>query len=126
MTHQPYYPDNSPIKSGIGGKCPRCGRGKLFSGFLTVANSCKTCNLQFDFADAGDGAAWFVMLITGVVAVSVALWVEVTWQPAYWVHALTAVPFAVILPLCLLRPIKGVLICQQYKTKAAPGLKIEQ
>ncbi len=121
MVKEPYYPELSPISAGLKGACPRCGRGRLFSGYLTVAKSCNSCDLDFEFADAGDGAAWFVMLIAGAVAVSVALWVEFTWRPAYWVHALVALPFAVGLPLALLRPIKGILLCQQYLTKAKEG-----
>jgi uncharacterized protein (DUF983 family) len=65
---EPYYPDLSPLKSGLAGKCPRCGRGNLFSGYLSVAPSCANCGLSFDFADAGDGAAWFVMLVSGAAA----------------------------------------------------------
>ena len=61
------------------------------------------------------------MLIAGVVAVGLVLWVEVVWQPAYWVHALVAIPAALLLPLLLLRPAKGILLCQQYKTSAASG-----
>ena len=121
MSQQPYYADVSPVKAGIAGKCPRCGRGKLFAGYLTLAGSCNSCGLAYDFADAGDGAAWFVMLLTGFVAVGGALWVEVVWQPSYWVHALVAIPLALVLPLALLKPVKGVLICQQYRTKAEPG-----
>ena len=52
-----YYPDLSPLKTGFTGKCPRCGRGKLFDGYLTVAKSCGNCGLSFEFADGGDGAA---------------------------------------------------------------------
>ncbi|NNE21505.1 MAG: DUF983 domain-containing protein [Rhizobiales bacterium] len=121
MVNQPYYGDISPVSAGIAGTCPRCGRGKLFAGFLIVARQCNSCDLSFSFADAGDGAAWFVMLVAGSVAVGLVLWVELTWQPSYWVHALIAIPAAVILPIALLRPVKGILLCQQYKTRAAPG-----
>jgi uncharacterized protein (DUF983 family) len=79
------------------------------------------CGLDYAFADAGDGAAWFVTLIAGALAVSVVLWVELTWSPPYWVHALIAAPLAVGLPLLLLRPIKGWLLAQQYRTRAAEG-----
>ena len=95
MVNQPFYGDISPVSAGLKGRCPRCGRGKLFSGYLQIAPSCNSCNLSYSFADAGDGAAWFVMLITGVVAVGLALWVEITWQPSYWVHAIVALPAAV-------------------------------
>jgi uncharacterized protein (DUF983 family) len=121
MAGEPFYPEQSAVSAGLKGACPRCGRGRLFSGYLSVAERCPNCGLAFDFSDAGDGAPWFVMLIAGFLAVGAALFVEIGWQPSYWVHAAVAVPLAVGVPLLLLRPIKGMLICQQYKTNAAPG-----
>lgn len=118
---EPYYPDLSPIKTGIAGKCPRCGRGRLFQGYLTVAAQCNACGLSFDFADAGDGAAWFVMLFTCFVGVGAILGIEVAYSPAFWVHVLIAIPLIILMPLLLLRPAKGMLLCQQWKTKAAEG-----
>jgi uncharacterized protein (DUF983 family) len=119
--NQPFHPDLSPLVTGLRGSCPRCGRGHMFVGYLTVAERCEACDLDYGFADSGDGAAWFVMLIAGAVAVAGALFVEMAWQPAYWVHALVAIPLAVLLPLALLRPAKGILIAQQYRTKAEEG-----
>jgi uncharacterized protein (DUF983 family) len=116
-----YYPDLSPVSTGIAGKCPRCGRGKLFDGYLSVAKSCTSCGLSYEFADGGDGAAWFVMLFVCVVGVGAMLGVEVAWSPPYAVHALIAVPLLILLPLALLRPVKGVLLCQQWKTDAREG-----
>lgn len=121
MTREPYFPPLSPLKTGIVGVCPRCGRGRLFSGFLSVAPACHHCGLSFAFADAGDGAAWFVMLVAGVAAVGGALFAELQWQPPYWVHAVIALPLGLILPLALLRPAKGILINQQYRMKAEEG-----
>jgi uncharacterized protein (DUF983 family) len=121
LTGEPYYPAVSPIRAGLKGKCPRCGQGELFAGYLTVAERCRNCGLSFAFADAGDGAAWFVMLISGSVAVAAAFFLEFNWQPSYWVHAAAAFGFAVVLPLLLLRPVKGMLLCQQYRTGAEEG-----
>ena len=118
---EPYYPDLSPLKTGLLGKCPRCGRGKLFSGYLKVAPSCSNCGLSFDFADAGDAASWFVMLITGIVGVGSILGIEAAYQPPIWVHVLVAIPLLIVLPLLLLRPIKGAFLAQQWKMKAEPG-----
>ena len=118
---EPYYPDLSPIKTGLAGKCPRCGRGRLFDGYLAVAKNCGSCGLSFDFADAGDGAAWFVMLFTCFVGVGAILGIEVAYSPAFWVHVLIAIPLIIVMPLLLLRPAKGMLLCQQWKTKAAEG-----
>lgn len=116
-----YYPDISPLKTGLSGSCPRCGRGKLFDGYLTVAPRCNSCGLSYAFADGGDGAAWFVMLFVCVVGVGSILGVEVAYSPPFWVHALIAVPLLIILPMLLLRPVKGVLLCQQWKTGAREG-----
>ena len=116
-----YYPDISPLKTGLSGSCPRCGRGKLFDGYLTVAPRCNSCGLSYAFADGGDGASWFVMLFVCVVGVGSILGVEVAYSPPFWVHALIAVPLLIILPMLLLRPVKGVLLCQQWKTGAREG-----
>jgi uncharacterized protein (DUF983 family) len=121
LAGSPFYPSLSPVRAGIAGVCPRCGKGPLFDGYLTVAERSTKCGLSFGFADAGDGAAWFVMLLSGAAAVAAALFVEFQWQPSYWIHAVVALTFAVILPLVLLRPVKGILLCQQYRTEAEEG-----
>ena len=116
-----HYPALSPLKTGLSAKCPRCGRGKLFDGYLTVARACKSCGLSFDFADSGDGAAWFVMLFVCVFGVGSILGIEIAYEPALWAHLLMAVPILILLPLILLRPAKGFLLCQQWATKAREG-----
>jgi uncharacterized protein (DUF983 family) len=116
-----YYPPISPFTTGVGGKCPRCGRGKLFSGYLTVAKSCSSCGLSYDFADSGDGATWFVMLFACVFGVGSILGVEVAYSPAWYVHVMIAIPVLIILPMIMLRPAKGFLICQQWVTSAQEG-----
>lgn len=120
-----YYPHISPLKTGLAGKCPRCGRGNLFSGYLAVAETCANCGLSFDFADAGDGASWFVMLFVCIAGVGSILGLEAAYSPPLWVHALIAVPVLVILPMALLRPVKGVLLCQQWKTGASEGRQVK-
>lgn len=111
----------STLAAGIVGRCPACGRGKLFSGYLALAPRCNSCGLDYDFADAGDGPAVFVILVTGFIVVGAALIVEVKYSPPYWVHALVWGPLAVFLPLLLLRSFKGALIGLQYKHKAQEG-----
>ena len=111
----------SPYLAGLRCRCPRCGEGKMFSGFLTLAPRCERCGLDYGFADAGDGPAVFVILIAGFVVVFSALIVEALWRPPYWLHALLWVPLLLILSLGLLRPLKGLLIAIQYHHKAEEG-----
>lgn len=111
--------------AGMKGRCPRCGQGRLFSGFLETAPSCSACGLDFEFIDSGDGPAVFVILLIGFVVVGLALFVEVSWQPPYWVHLVLWLPLTLILSLGLLRPLKGLMIGLQYRNKAAEGRLLE-
>ena len=110
-----------PIKRGLMGRCPRCGEGKMFDGFLTLRPSCDKCGLDYGFADAGDGPAVFVIMIGGAIVVMAALFTEVVYQPPYWVHAALWLPLILIVTLLPLRVIKGLLIALQFHHKAAPG-----
>lgn len=115
---QAHYPPLSALSTGLRGCCPRCGSGKLFKNFLDLKDQCSSCGLDYGFADAGDGPAIFIILIAGFVVVGAALFTEVAYQPPYWVHAALWFPLIMLLTLGLLRPMKGVLINQQYNAKA--------
>jgi uncharacterized protein (DUF983 family) len=114
-------PDKLPIGRGLRGRCPRCGEGHLFKGFLALRSVCERCGLDYGFADAGDGPAVFVILIGGGIVVFAALITEVLFQPAYWLHALLWLPLILIVTLAPLRLLKGLLIALQYHHKAAEG-----
>jgi uncharacterized protein (DUF983 family) len=110
-----------PIGRGLRGRCPRCGVGHLFQGFLTLRPRCEHCGLDYNFADAGDGPAVFVILIGGFIVVFAALVTEIVYSPPYWVHAALWLPLILILTLGPLRPMKGLLIALQYHHKAQEG-----
>jgi uncharacterized protein (DUF983 family) len=111
----------NPILAGLAGRCPRCGKGKMFSGFLRLKPACETCGLDYSFVDAGDGPAVFVILIAGFIVVGAALIVETLYQPPFWLHAAMWLPLILITTLAPLRALKGVLIALQYHHKAAEG-----
>ena len=111
----------SPYLAGISCRCPRCGKGRLFSGFLTLRPRCESCGLDYGFADAGDGPAVFVILIAGFLVCVAAVMVEFIWRPPYWVHALLWIPLILIVSLGLLRPLKGLLIALQFHHRAEEG-----
>lgn len=115
------YPPLSPYDTGLKGRCPRCGEGRLFAGFITPAQRCNVCGLDYSFADSGDGPAVFIILIIGFMVVAGALSVELSFQPPYWVHAILWLPLGILLPLLVLRPAKGLMIALQYHHKAREG-----
>jgi uncharacterized protein (DUF983 family) len=109
------------ILAGLSCRCPRCGKGKLFQGFLTLGPRCEVCGLDYGFADAGDGPAVFIMLFAGFIVVGAALVTEIMYRPPYWVHAVLWLPLIVIVTIGPLRPMKGLMIALQYYHKAAEG-----
>lgn len=99
----------------LGGRCPRCGQGKLFSGFLTIAPRCKVCELGFDGHDTGDGPAFFIMLPLCLMVAGSALWLDLTYAPPMWVHLILWPTLIVTISLLALRPIKAIMVALQYR-----------
>lgn len=115
------FPPVSPYLAGLRCRCPRCGQGRLFSGYVDLVKRCEVCGLDYRFADAGDGPAVFVILIAGFLVVGLAVVVEFIWRPPYWVHAILWIPAVLFVTLGMLRPLKGVLVALQFHHKAAQG-----
>jgi uncharacterized protein (DUF983 family) len=115
------YPPLPPSRTGMRGRCPRCGEGRLFDGFLGLKQRCEACGLDYSFADSGDGPAVFIIMIVGFIVVGLALFFEFTFEPPFWLHMLLWVPLVIVLSLGLLRPLKGLMVAQQYKHKAEEG-----
>jgi uncharacterized protein (DUF983 family) len=121
MSHESHSQSPSPVAAGLACRCPRCGKGKLFEGFLTLRPRCESCGLDYSFIDSGDGPAVFVIMFAGFVVVGCALAVEVLYQPPFWLHAVLWVPLILLVTLAPLRATKGLLIALQYHHKAAEG-----
>lgn len=115
------WPPLDPLRTGVHGLCPRCGQGRLFRGFLALADRCRVCGLDYAFADPADGPAFFVLCFAIVPSLILALWIELHFSPPVWVHLVTSLP--VLLATCLLplRPLKGWLVASQYRYRAREG-----
>ena len=115
------YAPLSPVSTGLRGRCPRCGEGHLFSGFLKLAPRCDVCGLDFNFADPADGPAFFAMTFMAFPAVGFGWWLDATYEPPIWVHLVTTLPMLLLLCIAPLRPLKGWLVASQYVHKAEEG-----
>lgn len=111
----------SPIVAAITCRCPACGEGKLFKGFLSLRPHCDKCGLDYTFIDLGDGPAVFIILAAGFIVVFAALLVEILYQPPFWLHALMWLPLILVVTMLPLRPMKGLMIALQHRHKAAEG-----
>ena len=109
----------NPLLAGLKGRCPNCGVGRLFSGFLTVAPACDHCGYNLAKADSGDGPAVFVILIAGFLCAFAMLFVEMAYKPPIWVHLVVFLPLTLAVCIGLLRPLKGVLLAAQFANHAS-------
>ncbi|SEP65880.1 Uncharacterized conserved protein, DUF983 family [Faunimonas pinastri] len=116
-----YFPPLNPVSTGLRGRCPRCGYGHMFKGFLTFRERCEVCGLDYSFANTADGPAFFVMTLVSFIVVAAAMIVELAYSPPIWVHVVLWVPLIFILCCGGLRPFKGVLMAVQYTNKAEEG-----
>ncbi|MEX6633026.1 DUF983 domain-containing protein [Hyphococcus lacteus] len=116
-----YYPPVSPYAAGLGCKCPRCGQGALFDGYLKLRGECEACHLDYAKADSGDGPAVFVIFIVGFAAVAMAFIARFVWAAPIGVALLLSIGFAVVSILLIIRPLKATMIALQYANKAAEG-----
>src|SRR6201996_5257167 len=111
---------------GFACKCPRCGKGKLYAGFLTLRPRCEACGLDYTFIDTGDGPAVFIIMLAGAIVVACALIVEVKYQPPFWLHAALWLPLILVTTLLPLRSMKALLVALQSHHKAAPASLIDR
>ncbi|WP_316175647.1 MULTISPECIES: DUF983 domain-containing protein [unclassified Bradyrhizobium] len=126
MTIHPPVTLAQTVLRGLACRCPRCGQGKLFDGFLNLRKRCEACDLDYAFIDTGDGPAIFIMMLAGAIVVGAALIVEVKYQPPFWVHAALWGPLILVTTLLPLRAMKSLLIALQFHHKAAPGRLVDK
>jgi uncharacterized protein (DUF983 family) len=96
-------------------RCPRCGKGKLYHGLLTVNETCAECGLPLKLYGQGDGPASLSILIIGALAGIGASVLDVKVQPPLWVHAVIWIPFVILGSLLSLRSVKAAMIAAQYQ-----------
>lgn len=112
----------SPIAAGLSCRCPECGEGPVFKTYLGLAPSCTACGVSFEKADSGDGPAFFVMFLVGILVTPPVLLVQVLFDPPAWVHLLIWAPVIIIVSVLLLRPFKSLLFALQWKNHAEEAL----
>lgn len=109
----------APFVAGVLGRCPNCGVGSLFIGFLKVAPRCTNCGFDLAKSDSGDGPAVFVIFIAGFIAAFGLLFTEIVYRAPLWLEGLIWLPIAAVLSVGLLRPLKGVMIAAQFANQAS-------
>lgn len=102
------------MKRGLRCRCPNCGEGKLFRGFLKVNNTCPACGEALFHHRADDLPAYLVIVIVGHIVVPVALYVETNFAPPIALQLAIYLPLTLISALLLLQPVKGAVVGLQW------------
>jgi uncharacterized protein (DUF983 family) len=119
-------PDSKPKSEGqpglvpaaLFGLCPRCGARTLFVGLAQFAPRCRACGLDFSQFNVGDGPAAFLTLIIGALITALAITVELSWHPPFWVHIVLWVPITALAVIWGLRAGKAALLAAEFNRKA--------
>jgi uncharacterized protein (DUF983 family) len=108
-------------QAALRGLCPRCGAGGLFSGAVAFSPRCAACGLDFSQFNVGDGPAAFLIMIVGAIVTGLAIALELSVNPPFWVHILLWLPVTLGLVLGLLRLAKAALLVLEYRNRAREG-----
>ena len=108
------YPVKPALIKGALCRCPKCGQGKLFNGYLQQVNACETCGEDYSRIRAADGPAFFAMSISGLLLIPL-MWVSFLYfRENVWASLGVTLSVITIFTLAILRPIKGMFIAMQW------------
>lgn len=123
-----WNPDRSPKPSpwptppmvetllrGAGGRCPCCGKGRIFGRFLKVAPECSACHAPLGLIRADDLPPYLNIFIVGHIVVLGMLLLEQALAPPLWLHVAIWIPLTLALSFGLMQPIKGVVVALMMK-----------
>ena len=111
----PPRPLMTELLRGLLGRCPCCGKGRMFRAFLKVKDRCEVCGEELHHHRADDFPAYIVIFLVGHMLVPAVLSVETNFAPSYWVHLMLWLPPTLILTLGLLQPVKGAVVALQWR-----------
>jgi uncharacterized protein (DUF983 family) len=104
------HPISRCVGRGVLGKCPNCGKGRIFSGYLTQFTSCQKCNEPIGSYDPGLLLALLVGLVIVLVFAVAFLGIEMAGGASPGSYLTILLPISIAVSLITLRPFKGGLI----------------
>jgi uncharacterized protein (DUF983 family) len=107
-------PLGTALWRGFLGRCPHCGKGRLFGRYLKVADRCDACGEHYHHHRADDLPAYLVIFIVGHVVVGAFMGAEAMFTLTTWQHLAIWVPLTLVATVALLQPVKGAVVGLQW------------
>lgn len=98
------------LRRGLALRCPNCGEGRLFAGFLTVSARCESCGADNTVHPADDAPPYLTLMVVGHVVLPVMFWADRTFAPVLWLHFAVWLPLVAAVSVALLPFMKGAVI----------------
>lgn len=112
--HLPKRSWTGAMRRGAKGRCPSCGEGRLFKGYIEVREACDTCRTELHHHRADDAPPYFTIFIAGHLIVGGVLMAEQLAHPPAWLQLAIWLPLTVVVCLALLPRVKGALVGLQW------------
>ena len=87
---------------------------------------CRSCGLDFAAFNVGDGPAAFLILIVGALITGLAIWLELSAEPPWWLHVILWLPLTIAAVMGSLRYSKAALLALEYRNRAREGRIVER
>ncbi|MBI0538087.1 DUF983 domain-containing protein [Roseomonas sp. KE2513] len=109
------------LRRGLVGRCPVCGQGRIFQGYLTVVPECAVCHAPLGVLRADDAPPYIVIFLAGHILLPPIFWIERAYEPPMWLHMVVWLPLFAIICTLLLRPVKGAVVAWMLRLGFADG-----
>ena len=98
-------------------RCPKCGAGPMFRGYLKVRDACPVCGQELHHHRADDGPAYLTILIVVHLLAPALMFTFVKFRPEPMVMITGFTIGTVALSLYLLPRLKGALVGLQWANR---------
>ena len=102
---------------GLRKRCPQCGRGALFSGYVKTRDACPSCGLDLTGHRTDDAPPYVTVMIVGHLVIPVALAVRQVFEPPLWLQFAIWLPAIMIVTFWMLPLVKGAFVGLQWANR---------
>ncbi len=95
---------------GGAGRCPICGQGRLYRGYLRLVACCACCAAPLGMVHADDAPPYFTIFITAHLIIAAVVLIDRQTDLPIWAMIAFFLPVTVMIAMLLLRPVKGATV----------------